>query len=159
MHWSGGESQEQQPQPGALPPFPRIWIGYLLGVATLIAEMIFVEMHPELTKEALLVPPLYLFLAKFISMIFINGNKPDAARSNRLGGIHRLRGVSSARARIRHASAILVRLASGALSSLSVSVENCTTTGIAAGSTAFLMKLHSKEKKCKEGYAGSCPFA
>jgi hypothetical protein len=70
MHWSGGESQEQQPQPGALPPFPRIWIGYLLGVATLIAEMIFVEMHPELTKEALLVPPLYLFLAKFISLVY-----------------------------------------------------------------------------------------
>ncbi len=70
MDWSGGESQEQQAQPGALPPFPRIWIGYLLGVATLIAEMIAVTLHPELVKEPLLIPPLYLFLANFISLIY-----------------------------------------------------------------------------------------
>jgi hypothetical protein len=70
MDWSGGESQEQHAEPGALPPFPRIWIGYLLGVATLIAEMIAVTLHPELIKEPLLIPPLYLFLANFISLIY-----------------------------------------------------------------------------------------
>jgi hypothetical protein len=70
MDWSGGESQEQQAQPRALPRFPRIWIGYLLGVATLIAEMIAVTLHPELAKEPLLIPPLYLFLANFISLIY-----------------------------------------------------------------------------------------
>ena len=70
MDWSGGESQEQRAKPGALPPFPRIWIGYLLGVATLIAEMIAVTLHPELVKEPLLIPPLYLFLANFISLIY-----------------------------------------------------------------------------------------
>ncbi len=70
MDWSGGESQEQQTEIGALPPFPRIWIGYLLGVATLIAEMIAVTLHPELAKEPLLIPPLYLFLANFISLIY-----------------------------------------------------------------------------------------
>ena len=70
MDWSGGESQEQHAKPGALPPFPRIWIGYLLGVATLIAEMIAVTLHPELVKEPLLIPPLYLFLANFISLIY-----------------------------------------------------------------------------------------
>ncbi len=62
MDWSGRESQSQQLEPGTLPRFPRIWIGYLLGVATLIAEMIAITLHPELAKEPLLIPPLYLFL-------------------------------------------------------------------------------------------------
>jgi hypothetical protein len=70
MDWSGGESQGQQAQPSALPPFPRIWIGYLLGVATLITEMIAITLHPELAKEPLLIPPLYLFLANFISLVY-----------------------------------------------------------------------------------------
>lgn len=69
MDWSGGESQEQQPA-GALPPFPRIWIGYLLGFSTLIAEMIAISLHPELVKEPLLIPPLYLFLANFICLVY-----------------------------------------------------------------------------------------
>jgi hypothetical protein len=70
MDWSGGSSQEQHLQPSALPPFPRIWIGYLLGVATLITEMIAITLHPELAKEPLLIPPLYLFLANFISLVY-----------------------------------------------------------------------------------------
>lgn len=70
MDWSGGQSQEQQSESKALPPLPRIWIGYLLGVATMIAEMIAVTLHPELVKEPLLLPPLYLFLANFISVIY-----------------------------------------------------------------------------------------
>ncbi len=70
MDWSGGESQLQQMEPGAPPRFPRIWIGYLLGVATLIAEMIAITFHPELAKEPLLIPPLYLFLANFISLVY-----------------------------------------------------------------------------------------
>src|SRR5437879_2312858 len=70
MDWSGGESQEQHAEPRTLPPFPRIWIGYLLGAATLIAEMIAITMHPELAKEPLLIPPLYLFLANFISLVY-----------------------------------------------------------------------------------------
>src|SRR2546430_4144914 len=69
MDWSGRESQ-QQAEPRALPPFPRIWIGYLLGLGTLIAEMIAVTLHPELAKEPLLMPPLYLFLANFISLVY-----------------------------------------------------------------------------------------
>jgi len=69
MDWSGRESQ-QQAEPRALPPFPRIWIGYLLGLGTLIAEMIAVTLHPELAKEPLLIPPLYLFLANFISLVY-----------------------------------------------------------------------------------------
>jgi hypothetical protein len=70
MDWSGGESQGQQLQPRASPAFPRIWVGYLLGVATLITEIIAVALHPELAKEPLLIPPLYLFLANFISLVY-----------------------------------------------------------------------------------------
>jgi len=70
MDWSSAESQQQQAEPGGLPPFPRIWVGYLLGLATLIAEVIAVIVHPELAKEPLLIPPLYLFLANFISLVY-----------------------------------------------------------------------------------------
>ena len=70
MDWSGGQSQEQQAESKALAPLPRVWIGYLSGVATMIAEMIAVTVHPELAKEPLLIPPLYLFLANFISLIY-----------------------------------------------------------------------------------------
>jgi hypothetical protein len=70
MDWSGGASQEQPLQPDALPPFPRIWVGYLLGVATLITEIVAIALHPELAKEPLIVPPLYLFLANFISLVY-----------------------------------------------------------------------------------------
>jgi hypothetical protein len=47
-----------------------MWIGYFLGVATLITEVIAVTLHPELAKEPLLIPPLYLFLANFISLVY-----------------------------------------------------------------------------------------
>ena len=70
MDWSAGESQEQHPEPGALPAFPRMWIGYLLGVATLVAEIVAVTLHPELLKEPLIIPPLYLFMANFISFVY-----------------------------------------------------------------------------------------
>src|SRR6266852_8027707 len=70
MDWSGAGSQGQQSQPQALPSFPRIWVGYLLGVATLITEVIAASLHPELAKEPLLIPPLYLFLANFISLVY-----------------------------------------------------------------------------------------
>lgn len=70
MDWSGGESREQPAEPRALPQFPRIWIGYLLGVATFVAEIVAFTLHPELAKQALIVPPLYLFLANFISIVY-----------------------------------------------------------------------------------------
>jgi hypothetical protein len=70
MDFSNGESPERQMQPGALPPLPRIWVGYLLGLATSITEVIALTLHPELLKGQLLVPPLYLFLANFISLVY-----------------------------------------------------------------------------------------
>jgi hypothetical protein len=68
MDWSAGESRQQQPD--VLPRFPRIWVGYLLGIATLIAEIVAVTLHPDLLKEPLLIPPLYLFMANFISVVY-----------------------------------------------------------------------------------------
>lgn len=41
-----------------------------MGVATLITEMIALTLHPELAKEPMLIPPLYLFLANFISLVY-----------------------------------------------------------------------------------------
>jgi len=70
MDWSSGDSEKQQVQPVALAPFPRIWVGYLLGLATLLTEMIAVTLHPELAKQPLLIPPVYLFLANFISLVY-----------------------------------------------------------------------------------------
>jgi hypothetical protein len=70
MDLQGGELQAQPNLKEQLPPFPRIWIGYLMGVATLITEIVAISLHPELAKEPLLVPPLYLFLANFVSMVY-----------------------------------------------------------------------------------------
>ena len=70
MDWSKGDSQGQLTQRQAGPAFPRIWVGYLLGLVTLIAEMVAISLHPELAKEPLLIPPLYLFLANFISLVY-----------------------------------------------------------------------------------------
>lgn len=70
MDWSSGDSPERPAERQAPPRFPRIWVGYLLGVSTIIAEMIAISLHPELAKEPLIVPPLYLFLANFISLVY-----------------------------------------------------------------------------------------
>jgi len=53
----------------AVPALPMIWIGYLLGVATIIAEFVAVSLHPELAKEAG-IPPLYLFLVSFVGGVY-----------------------------------------------------------------------------------------
>jgi hypothetical protein len=70
MDWSSGDSQGQPAQPQASPRFPRIWVGYLLGAATIVAEMMAISLDPELAKEPLIAPPLYLFLANFISLVY-----------------------------------------------------------------------------------------
>jgi len=42
----------------------------LLGLATFITEIVAISRHPELTKELFVTPPLYLFLANFISLVY-----------------------------------------------------------------------------------------
>jgi Domain of unknown function (DUF4328) len=76
MDSAGGEGREPGAESGTLPPLPRIWIGYLLGLATIVAEMVAVSLHPELakgsdiTKGEFVIPPLYLFLASFVGFVY-----------------------------------------------------------------------------------------
>jgi hypothetical protein len=68
-------SDADSPQPGSRqasqppPRLPIIWIGYVLGVATIIAEYIAISLHPELEKQGG-IPPLYLFLMSFIGGVY-----------------------------------------------------------------------------------------
>jgi hypothetical protein len=64
------DSPDPQRSLANLPPFPRIWVGYALGIATFIAEMVTIYEHPEIFKEQFFIPPLYLFLAGFISLVY-----------------------------------------------------------------------------------------
>src|SRR5947209_4346561 len=66
----GAESQAGPVRDGPLPPLPRIWIGYLIGVATLIAELVAVSLHPEIANGTLMIPPLYLFLPAFLGSVY-----------------------------------------------------------------------------------------
>ena len=76
MDFSSEGTREQKAQGGAQPALPRIWIGYLLGLATIIAELVAVSLHPELAKGSdiakgeFIIPPLYLFLASFIGFVY-----------------------------------------------------------------------------------------
>lgn len=46
-----------------------IWIGYVLGIATIIAEFVAVQLNPELAREGG-IPPLYLFLVSFVGGVY-----------------------------------------------------------------------------------------
>lgn len=69
MNFSDAESPEPSSRAAKLPPLPVIWIGYLLGVATVAAEFVAVSLHPELAKEGG-IPPLYLFLVSFVGGVY-----------------------------------------------------------------------------------------
>lgn len=49
---------------------PRIWIGYLLCLATFVDEAAVVARHPEITSGRLFPPPLHLFLLGFVSVVY-----------------------------------------------------------------------------------------
>jgi hypothetical protein len=70
MHDSQGDQPAQNPQPGSLPPLPQLWVGYLLGLATIVAEFVAVSLHPELAKAQFVIPPLYLFLVIFVGGVY-----------------------------------------------------------------------------------------
>ncbi len=59
----------QSTSPAALPPLPRLGIGYLLGIATIVAEFVAVAVDPELAKKGG-IPPLYLFLVSFVGGVY-----------------------------------------------------------------------------------------
>lgn len=53
-----------------LPPFPQIWIGYLLGLGAIVAEDIAVSHYPEIARGERVIPPLYLFLLLFVGIVY-----------------------------------------------------------------------------------------
>src|SRR5580693_5745485 len=60
----------QSGNPAAVSPkLPVIWIGYLLGAATIIAEFAAVSLNPGLAKQGG-IPPLYLFLVSFVGGVY-----------------------------------------------------------------------------------------
>ena len=70
---SGPEIPQSQPAAITNVPWPKLWIGYLLALVTLIGEIVAVARHPEIlnTKEIkLVVPPLEMFLPAFVAYVF-----------------------------------------------------------------------------------------
>ena len=70
MEYSSGDHLARGALPGTMPPLPQVWIGYLLGVVTILAEIVAVGLHPELAKGGLIIPPLYLFLSEFVGSVY-----------------------------------------------------------------------------------------
>ncbi len=70
MENSSDESRVSRTPLAQLPPLPQLWIGYLLGIATIAAELVVVTLHPEFAKGENVIPPLYLFLAIFIGWVY-----------------------------------------------------------------------------------------
>ena len=71
MDVSPNESSGHQMQPQALPPLPQLWVGYLLGLATVVAELIEGSNHasdPPPTDFP--IPNLYLFLLMFVGGVY-----------------------------------------------------------------------------------------
>ena len=69
MNPSDTEVPESGKPAAVSPKLPVVWIGYLLGVATIIAEFAAVSLNPELAKQGG-IPPLYLFLVSFIGGVY-----------------------------------------------------------------------------------------
>ncbi len=70
MDFFPADSPADQLQQGKLPPLPQLWVGYLLGFATIVAEYVALSLHPELAKAQFAIPPLYLFLAMFVGIVY-----------------------------------------------------------------------------------------
>ena len=69
MNPSDTEVPESGKPAAVSPKLPVIWIGYLLGVATILAEFAAVSSNPEFAKQGG-IPPLYLFLVSFIGGVY-----------------------------------------------------------------------------------------
>ena len=70
MDFSPANSPTGQLTPEKLPPLPQLWVGYLLGFATIVAEYVAMSLHPELAKAEFSIPPLYLFLVVFVGTVY-----------------------------------------------------------------------------------------
>jgi len=68
-----GADAPAQPPPAPIPQFewPKLWIGYLLAVATFIGETIAVSRNPDLLKSGQFsAPPLEIFLPAFVTRVY-----------------------------------------------------------------------------------------
>jgi hypothetical protein len=70
MDFSSEEKPAHHLRLDDIPHLPRLWIGYALGLVTVIAEITAISLHPELGRLPLVVPPLYLFLPSFICLVY-----------------------------------------------------------------------------------------
>ena len=70
MEIPSAETQPPDIRAAPLPPLPRIWIGHLMGVVTMVAGLVAVSLHPELAKGGLTNQPLYFFLPVFVGGVY-----------------------------------------------------------------------------------------
>jgi hypothetical protein len=71
MDVSPGGLPADQMQPVNLPPLPQLWVGYLLGFATIVAEFVDASLHsPDVVINEIPIPNLYLFLLMFVGSVY-----------------------------------------------------------------------------------------
>lgn len=70
MDSSNAASPSPEMQQPALPELPQVWIGYLLGLVTIIGELIAADKQPEVPKFEFVIPPLYVFLPSFVGLVY-----------------------------------------------------------------------------------------
>jgi hypothetical protein len=71
MDVSPGGLPADQIEPLNLPPLPQLWVGYLLGLATIVAEFVDASLHPpDAVINEIPIPNLYLFLLMFVGGVY-----------------------------------------------------------------------------------------
>jgi hypothetical protein len=71
MDRSSGGLPADQIQPVNLPPLPQLWVGYLLGFATIVAEFVNASLHsPDVVINEIPIPNVYLFLLMFVGGVY-----------------------------------------------------------------------------------------
>jgi hypothetical protein len=71
MDVSPGGLPADQMQPVNLPPLPQLWVGYLLGFATIVAEFVDASLHsPDVVINEIPIPNVYLFLLMFVGSVY-----------------------------------------------------------------------------------------
>jgi hypothetical protein len=71
MDVSPGGLPPDPTQPVKLPPLPQLWVGYLLGFATVVAELMGGSRHtPDPVITDFPIPNMYLFLLIFVGFVY-----------------------------------------------------------------------------------------